>query len=423
MSPCNRHSELQRFHGANANPEGHCCSGIRLWDFGVCLASYQLGGGLNADDCEIFGDAPAQRIKLSGDGLLEWHAGEDQGEQGCIVPAEVPPSSKLHAFRAVLKEGKSCSAKVERRQVNGVMGESTIRVIANDLCLSAAKPAEAGDQLHFRPCAGNGDDGVFRLSHQFPSGYFQVQTLGGLCVDAKHATGPLILWHCDDITISNANQRYLVEDDAAFIWRTGGTGEPYCAEATHSDPVSLVPCAAPEGQVLPSQMFQKSAYEDDGSFELRQMAEGICLDHMPNHQFTEPDEPTHVLASAPCSGSKGQRWSIAFGNRLRNLELSMCIDANDMKAPILYHCYLPDELVSMQRFEHHPNGWIVLPRTWADNGRQRFPATCFDTKPSKPVQLVTKACEEVRQAGTNWEGLWPETPLETRLFVEAEQGH
>merc|ERR1711920_825342 len=111
-----------------------------------------------------------------------------------------------------------------------------------------------------------------------------------------------------------------------------------------------------------------------------------------------------------------QLWEHKFG-LLKNVGLNLCLDANDLATPILYPCYPPGENLK-QRYELNDNGWVQLPRSWADNGRQRNPALCLDTKPVTAVELHVVDCREV-DSQARWERLWEEVPLETQLFRNA----
>lgn len=415
MAPCNRESEVQRFHTANAKAgTNECCSGLKVWDFNACGSAYELGGVLHADPCEMAGDAPGQHLRMTPDGLIVWEAGQSEMEQGCLSPMDRSSEGVAVSHGAALRVGTGCAARVEL--VGTSEERQRFRVVSGSLCLSSHGAEDNGEQLSFVPCEEGGEDLWFMRTHAFSDDRHQVVTSKGLCVDAKHGEGPVIVWPCDPVEFNNPNQIYAVDNGTAFIWRAGMAGTS-CIDVAST--VALAHCAAPSGGVPTNQLFQKRNIHEDGTFELHQGGSGFCLGYLAREGLEEDGGDRIMVYSIPCSGAVSQRW-VNDGGRLRNVELDLCMDANDMLSPILYSCYSLGELPAMQHFKLYDNGWVFLPRSWADNGRKRYPAKCLDSRPAPGMDVVPQNCDEVKQRGAKWVKLWEEIPLETRLFMDAE---
>merc|ERR1740121_2949136 len=168
LAPCVRRASVQRVQAANAimveddrtgweSPQkmGDCCSGMKIWDLDACIAVYENGGGVNADECDIFGEVPAQRFGYDNAALL-WAPGGT-----CVAPAETAAAmaSKPHGpTRKVVLISDTCRAKV----VFDASSEGFRLAVAgkgedgHDSLLCMAMPAmtdEAHEQaLQFVPC-------------------------------------------------------------------------------------------------------------------------------------------------------------------------------------------------------------------------------------------------------------------------------
>jgi hypothetical protein len=155
----------------------------------------------------------------------------------------------------------------------------------------------------------------------------------------------------------------------------------------------------------------------DGTFQLKEIDSDVCLGHGDWNGLT-------VVKTIPCgvdssnheSVTEPERWRHESTGELRNIHQGLCLDANDMKTPILYPCYPPGTNPKQNFVFGAESGWISLPRSWGDNGRQRFPAKCLDSKPAAPVGTDLAECVAAEEAGHTWERAWSEMPMETKIF-------
>lgn len=173
--------------------------------------------------------------------------------------------------------------------------------------------------------------------------------------------------------------------------------------------VSFAPCVAPDEAAKEGQAFARANTRADGAFELREAGSPRCLSH---------DGFGATLLSTPCTGDSKQTWRFEAG-QLRSDAADVCLDGNDRITPALYPCHLTGTLDS-QRLRLHENGWVELRRSFGDNGRIRLPARCLDSRPVPPVAVTVVDCREAEAAGSRWERIWLETPMERRLFQELE---
>lgn len=282
------------------------------------------------------------------------------------------------------------------------------------LCLSSE--LSSGKKISLLPCSRSSETQRFHESNAHPR--------GGCCSGMK-------LWDFDaclaafnqgeepkadpcNLFGQISSQHVELSADGLLTWNKGAgclspknrDGKlPVALTRSASDPLVLAPCAAPEQVAKAGQGFSKHELRSDGTFQLR-LDNETCLGHGVWNGLT-------VLMTNPC-GHGSDLWSHEAG-QIRNLALGLCVDANDMVTPILYPCYPPGQN-SKQHYLHRDNGWLELPRSWADNGRQRFPAKCLDSLPVEPVELTVANCNDVQKAGDRWDKLWEEVPLETQIF-------
>jgi len=134
------------------------------------------------------------------------------------------------------------------------------------------------------------------------------------------------------------------------------------------------------------------------------------------------------LALEPCVGDDGSdddvRWVLTkYGGRweLKNVGLDLCVDSGSGRVPIMYPCY-PAGTNAKQLFVVHGNGWIEVPRTWNDNGRNRWPAKCFDALPTEAVEVTSEHCRKAEEGDVYWELAYEEVPFETKLWHERKGG-
>lgn len=200
------------------------------------------------------------------------------------------------------------------------------------------------------------------------------------------------------------------------------------ARANHSahqnDVVKLGLCAtSPDGKAagLGQAFVQRERRTSDGSVRLVAEGTGLCLGANTVRKETQ-------LALEPCAGDDGfdddVRWVLTqHGEKweLKNVGLSLCVDTGSGRIPILYPCY-PSGTNPKQLFLMRDNGWIEIPRIWNDNGRNRWPAKCFDAAPAEPVELTAEHCGKAEEAGVQWELAYEEVPFETKLWHERKGG-
>lgn len=281
-----------------------------------------------------------------------------------------------------------------------------MRLVARELCLAIAP---VGEQLVFAPCEGLEAEGELleegpRLKVGPPD--------SGLCVDAASETkdGP-IAFHCHPSDDENRNQAFQVAAGQALVW-DGPTQHRrrVCVDVQRETrpPLVFAGCAATELKAKDGQRFVKQGLRADGSFQLRDEANAHCL--VSNGS---------ALQLAPCTWAHAEWWTynVGGGGQFRHNDTGLCLDANDLVTPLLYPCYAPGTNPK-QHLEFRENGWLELPRSWGDNGRLRYPASCLDTEPVKPEGLVVVTCDRAAKMGATWERVWEETPLETRLRKE-----
>lgn len=410
LRPCNRESEAQRWHFANARGDGSCCSGLKLWDIDICLGSERVGKPAHAENCFNFGESASQYFKLTDAGQLEWQDGK-----GCIAPSKADleaQTSIVEKRKATMLLGRECSSHVELLS-SGEQQE--FRVVAGQLCLSFTE-ADNGRPLMFLPCQDGDRRQVFRYGHNYEGTHTQLLTSSdGFCIDAASGGGPLV-YQCYPIEDKNPQQMFIAKAGAAMVWEkpfTGGEVQPFCIEPM-TNIVGFTVCAL-DGQGHPKtgQAFVKHDKQNDGSFQLKISGTGECLSHGEVNGQT-------MLIGKPCKDDPQQRWTAPAGGQLRNVGVGLCVDANDNEHPILYTCYAPGQN-KKQSYSMHENGMLEIPRSWADNGRVRYLSKCFDSRLADPVPLSVEQCEDASASGVAWEQIWQETPLETQLFLDASK--
>jgi len=304
-----------------------------------------------------------------------------------------------------------------------------LREATTGLCLTASM-SEKGKPEKFQLVECNKESEMQRFH-----GANQVRGSPGQCCSG------IKLWNFDACVVSNAagvssapcenfggRGGQHVELDSGYV-RWVDRAHPACLSAQGSrpdevlrarsrgaaagDPVKFAPCAAPDGLTPKGgQEFRRQSESEDGSFQLAQPGAGLCLG-------VRGEGRKGSLAMVGCDSSSlvdTTRWQMDSGV-LKNVHWSLCVDAGGNQVPIPYPCY-PVGTNPKQVFRLHENGWIEQPRTWADNGRNRWPAKCLDSRPVEPVALGVLNCSQVR--APNWERIWPAVPLETELWTAAQ---
>ncbi len=97
LVPCNENDDRQRWHGANKNSDGACCSGIRAWNTDQCIESVS-NGHINTYVCDVAGRTPNLYWTFTKEGLLQQGGGALGGSSRCAVLKED------HGQKASLKE-------------------------------------------------------------------------------------------------------------------------------------------------------------------------------------------------------------------------------------------------------------------------------------------------------------------------------
>lgn len=382
LAPCSAGSELQRFHEANMAKSRKCCSGIKVWNFDSCLQAQYVDGDVGSGGCDHFGYGAGQQMALARDGALEWHHAA-----GCVVP-RAPPSDgpDVKRERAAVLASTNCSASVEKG-----------RVTSSNLCLTAKDGA-----VHFEHCRGESDQG-------FSSDGGKLRSSGGLCVQEKDG-GP-VLGPCESgLSFQSIKGALIVQAEA-------GTARHLCAAPPSDHKLHLSECADVGGRAKPGQGFLRRRLREDGSFLLTEEQVGLCL------RASEEQGHQRYLISDFCPPADGDdfewRWHYdERGGQLKLLSLGLCLDAYNYRDFLLYTCYAPGENVK-QRYLLRDSGLIEVPRSWADNGRLRYPAQCFDVDPQPPTTVTVVDCKTARASGVQWERAWPEEPMEMQLWRKA----
>lgn len=446
-------------HRANAIPNGGagCCSGIKVWNWDVCLAVYHAAGSLNGDACDSFGDIPAQRFSLN-NGSLAWQDGSDSW---CIVP-QVSKETKgttrplQGQKKAAFKNGASCTAKVQMQDDPASGGFRVVLPGKQELCLSSPEAADAegarAQRLAFRPCEEAAKDETTFFQHRDNAdGRLQVRGRFGLCIDAASGAGP-IAYECHNPELSDPNQLFGVKGGDIMRWdATKLDGGLLCLGVEGDDGGEVVPFApcttAAEAAVDPSIEAARADAEEaskqapkpgqgfvqvakhQGGFGLREVLPlgDLRRDEPPRCLALGTREGESVVLVAPCDESDAQRWEFVprpgpgqHGvGAIKSAAHDMCLDNGASRGPLLYNCYDAPDFLS-QRWLLLGNGWIQAPRWWADNGRIRLPERCLDSRPHQPLDLVAADCDRAAQDGVVWDEIWAETPLETRLFQQAK---
>jgi len=319
-------------------------------------------------------------------------------------------------------------------QDTGLIPESvfTLRHRASGLCLHHEMNAGKSQGFSLLPCSRGSETQRFHAANGRGS------KRGGCCSGLKvwDWDACLYSWGVDkDIGSSpcqhfgQSTSQHLALTQRGLLHWNGGEG---CVAALPEPPtpgggsetrgLQLAPCATSESgaEAKASQAYAKHDVWRDGSFQLQrpsgtdghEVEVALCLSYF-------SDDGLQKLYAEPCRESeRRQRWTHDDG-LLKNVAADRCVDANDMLTPILYPCYPPGSNLK-QRLALLDNGWVELPRSWADNGRLRYPAKCLDAEPVAPKRLHVVQCAQAEDEGAHWEKLWEETPLETRLFREAE---
>jgi len=395
LSPCSQGSELQRFHEANSGSRGRCCSGVKAWDFDACLTAWAANSDLTTSGCDYFGRSTGQHFKLSDRGNLEWN-----GRSGCLAPKSAPEAGQMRVGRF---SSAACPSRVEP------LGGQQLRIVSRGLCLTAPEPGEA---MSFETCGDAGNKAqVWTSSSSRRANRLQLKSNAGLCIE--NVAGVPALRKCEEesghqqLFLANLTGRVLLEGDAAPLH--------LCAEAPPVEAVRLAECATEGQRAKFGQGFSKLDVKADGTSLLQDEELGTCL--KPQKQGGQT-----VLVSAECPSNQHDpewRWHHdPVGGQLRNAALDMCVDANDFHTLIIYPCYAPGQNLK-QRYLLRSNGWLEMPRSWADNGRLRYPAQCLDSQPIAPLGLTVEDCREAQKSGVSWERAWPEVPLETQLWRKA----
>lgn len=301
-----------------------------------------------------------------------------------------------------------------------------IRDTASGMCLNAFTKAGKIEHFDLIPC--NPESELQRFN---PANSDHKKAPGGCCSGIKvwdfdaclsvtgesvHSASCEIFGHAPSqhVQLIDGMLRWK-NQDKCIVPASGSAVAPPPDAAVRS--IIFTDCASPDHVVKEGQRYKKRDAHADGSFQLEE-ALGGCLGAGGDQK----------LVTAACSGSSPgtARWMHMPTGELKHVQKNMCVDANDFVSPIIYPCYVPGSN-QKQIYVMNQTGWIQMPRTWADNGRLRFPAKCFDSNPVTPRSLTVKPCKKLRGHGSGssgWEAVWSETPLETKLFQEAEKvGH
>jgi hypothetical protein len=341
LRPCNRFSEAQRWHGANADSHRQkCCSGLKLWDIDVCLAGNGVGNGMVAEACFNFGESSNQWWKLNAGGLLQFKDGE-----ACGVPEESQPAGDAETRGGVLR-GATCKAKFQT--VPSESDAKKVRLVAEgtpNQCLSEGEGQtwkEQGKPLLFRPCSSGDSKQVFTIAHHYTGNSHQLKTSSGLCVDAANGAGPLA-YECHNVGDDPRQQQFDVKPDSAMLWngRTDNGDETFCIDPKPALGVLTVCAASAENVPKAGQGFKRHD-EQGGFFQLRDTISGNCLTPVDGGSDGNPQ-----VASKPCGVEDrpdDQRWSINEAGNIINKGRNLCIDSGDQVSPVfLYTCYAPGE--------------------------------------------------------------------------------
>jgi len=323
----------------------------------------------------------------------------------------------------------------------GVLPERVfnLREKTSGLCLHAAVSSKGKpDKFVLQPCSAVSEQQRMHLANMIHKSHGQCCSGIKLwefsaCMTAHKLKTDVTATMCDQFG-SNRGQTFSVTD-GQLRWQSGaGCVVPReaneqeklraRARANHSahqnDVVKLESCAtSPDGKTagVGQAFVQRERRASDGSVRLVAEGTNFCLGA--NAAKKEPQ-----LALEPCVGNDGSdddvRWVLTkHGGRweLKNVGHSLCVDTGSGRIPILYPCY-PAGTNLKQLFVVHENGWIEIPRIWNDNGRNRWPAKCFDALPTEPVGLTLEHCRKAEEAGVQWELAYEEVPFETKLWHE-----
>jgi glycosyltransferase involved in cell wall biosynthesis len=415
LRPCNRDSEAQRWHEANAASGGDgCCSGLKLHDIDICVAAEHKGDVAHAQMCFNFGESDRQYVKLSHGGMLKWNEGSKH--EGCIAPRkhDVEGFTGESRTKAALIDGTSCRSRIEEVRSGN---HHEFRVVApGKMCLSLGigeSWADSGRHLLFLPCKDGDEKQVFRYGEKFDDTHFQIKDSAHFCFDAANGDGP-IAYQCHPFQDKSAQQSFILKAGEAVVWWRHYEGEEAlssCIDPAPQEKVTFRACAdASDGVTAKAgQGFLRHDERGDGSFQLKEQGTESCL-------APSSHEAGSQVTIKSCQDEPNLRWSFQ-GGQLKNVGLDLCVDKGNGHKPILYTCY-PAGQNKKQEYILHENGWIESPRSWADNGRVRYLSTCFDTRPVEPIHLIVQPCKDVKEYGTKWEKIWEEVPLETQLFLD-----
>jgi len=279
-----------------------------------------------------------------------------------------------------------------------------------------SRAAQSGEALAFVPCAATGvEEQVFQSAISADTFQYQLKASTGLCIQNVDGTPTALPCKPD----KDSKQLFGAEHSRAnysgpALMADGGTLVHLCATPPSSQAVRLAECAAEGRKTKPGQGFARYHAKADGSFLLRDEELDVCLK-------AESSRGRHTLVSAECPLDDEHVWRWRYdasSGQLSLVALNLCLDANDFKTLILYPCYPPGQN-NKQRYLFRDNGWLEMPRSWADNGRLRYPAQCLDSDPIEPVSLTVADCRTALKSGVIWERMWSEVPLETQLWRKA----
>jgi hypothetical protein len=323
--------------------------------------------------------------------------------------------ANINMNKAKLYQSDLCSAEIVEISNDG---ERLFRVAADDKCLSVGEGMhwhQQGMPLLFMPCDTEDTKQVFAAGHdEYEDGSFTVLDINGMCIDAASGmdNGPLA-YPCHPRE-AQSRQQLFTDKNGKLSWIGLQPGMPLlCMDPLGTGPTQTLATFTICGEAgdgispKPGQAFLKHDVQSDGSFQLQEASLGTCL----------TADRGGVIA-APCGPHAEQRWT-QTGTSLKNVAEGLCLNAIHDWSIHLHACSDP----YIRVLKIHENGWIEIPRSFADNGRVRYLARCLDIQPVDPVDLKMGHCSEAANSGTSWERVWEEVPLETRLFKEAADLH
>lgn len=419
--------EVQLWHSGNRDRSrdgGPCCSGLMNWNFLQCLDAVGIGSKVKTFECEIQGGAQNQFFALEsgGDkpGQLFWRP-KDQKTGACVATvqakggdAKVTPThqcqSRVEAEgdqQLHMAHGQSVPANFRLRSSHQIGSTETCGLAVG----ADASDSVSGYQLAFQKCDPTNDGQVFHAKKMLDGLQIRVGETDN-CLDSVGGTQVLV-YPCYEESVQNLNQVWQIRDNR-LVWEGKGGRGGICinfAELPHKGKrrpgaFTLQTCTPKPGQRL-----QKFSETEDGTFLFRDADTGGCLIKKGSDQ----------LAMGDCG--EDQRWrEHSNTEQVQHVDSGLCIDAGaNEQSPVLYPCHKP-RASRKQRFKlvDEP-GWIQLQGTWGDNGRKRWFDKCLDHKPEEPVDLTIQRCQVSRKTGTSWEKLHAHTPLERRLWDQAEK--